>query len=372
MMIYPMFALASDAAVKRVAMLISVMVVSVVAIGWYRILSDVLSEGASVAALPCAIFLGSSCVFLARAIAVERVRPPQHAAGVSGWGHTITYVLLLLFVSATGSLSGALHYGGAKALVAENIDELERRINEFTVESSSYLATPAFTRKQAEVDRLWTLFELELKNPSNCGEGLATRRALDQLRKELPALPIILRDGRYCAEAQIDLLLMKYRSMIDALMEHTEEFRSDRVAEKKDFGGQLKSFARQSEQALAQARLDLLSSAADIDEARGRIKAVAAQMQVYVERAQFLSGSAVRHADELEELRPLHSSWPLLGQLWSRASQTMASIYGLSVLGIDALLILAWIRCLQALRPHAAPVKRESSDARPTFLWVNP
>ena len=167
------------------------------------------------AAFPPLAYLGGLAVaaigvILAKGVASERLRV-EHEENPKFKNTWIAYFMVLFMFSAVGTMNFLFNLIMAGETVEQTISQTVQGLNTLETKSKSALPTPLLDKKRTIVEATFRKFEAEIKNPLNCGMGVASIAHYTTLKRELPNMAAPSGSaGQKCEK--IDELLAGYKS----------------------------------------------------------------------------------------------------------------------------------------------------------------
>ena len=364
---------ASDRAATLVLLFAAPAAFGLLCLGWHRIFIGSVPEAGPWVSWALAVFVALGAIALARAVASERVRQSgikSKAARDRTWW---AYLALLLFVSATGSLSSFIYYGEGTTVIAENINACEECLKRLQATTAAAVETRVYNDLQANVQAVQGAIEIEIRNDRNCGDGPA---ALALIRQMQQYLPLYRRPtGRITSCDDVDRVIEQYRQQRDEQLPLNDAYRTDRVAEKNAVREALPGVLERNRASLNAARSVLAKeSVHGIDAARKIVEEVAKDIDDFGLRVANLSPAARWSCPiNLQDARVLGEFWKNLELVRSRINRPSTLVYIAIAVAIDWMMIMFFARVIRGARDGSRRDPDEpESPTPPTEIWVNP
>jgi hypothetical protein len=363
---------ASDRAAALVLIFAVPAAFALLCLGWHRIFLGSIPEGGQFIAWALAAFIALGAIAAARAVASERVRL-RDIKSKSARDHTwLAYLALLLFVSATGSLSSFIYYGEGTTVLTENIESCEECLK--SLESTAALAvrTNAFNDLRDNVHRIQSALELEIRNERNCGDGPAALGLIGQMQRYLPSYR--RPSGRIANCEDVDRVIDQYRQQRDEQLPLSTAYRTDRVAEKNAVRDALPRVMERNRAALDSAAMLLATqSVHGLARARKILEEVVKDIGNFGLRINSLSPQAPWTCKvNLQDARGLGSFWQIFEIVRNRIHRLSTLVYIAVAFAIDYMMIMFFARVIRGATEGTRDEPDEpDAPTPPTRLWAD-
>lgn len=177
------------------ATLVFTVLVLFVGFGWYLLLKQPLGTGLAVAA---GLAFSVGALALARLIGEGRARHLQRHAPSYRWWYGWPVYLLLLLISAFGTVNAFFVMFEGSAVVRQDMAEVRRAYDGLSVSAHRDLVLASHQSKAVTLDSLLTNLHGEIVNPNGgnfCGVGSAAEAILADIRAVVPTMPRIRGTG---------------------------------------------------------------------------------------------------------------------------------------------------------------------------------
>lgn len=327
--------------------------------GWMLIFSFSAWFPPNIAWLPAGIIsaLGIALVHL---IGKEQTRAAA-VSTIAGKIQIVASMALLLVVCGVGMLNSLLYLNEGREILIEASDQVKDSLGKLQVEAFKVLATPRYDRKELRVLGLLGSLESEMHNSLNCGEGVASRKIIDQISIELPTFFALSGNVHDCKG--VDVRISEYWELGRGKLDEYRKSSGELVDQKRALGRLIDKRAteesRNLDAALLKSKVGMYGTTISAIES-----AASTYQELHLSVLKIGLNLTLKPKLNIERIRQFGSLSQLPQLVWDRVDRPSTLLYVLFSIGFDFLLIATYSHLLVVKRNIAhAKIEAERAEA---------
>jgi len=176
--------------------------------------SEILTGAATLLRYAAGVAIALAGIVLGKAVAAERIR--ISAESKPNFNNTWkAYFVVLLIISALGTMNTMFMQSQQSGVLGDAISNTRNRLQQLRFKIDESLTTPDYDRTREDVENRFRAFEIELRNPANCGFGAQALVRFRDLQLLLPKLKALAVGSSACQN--IGVIIEAYKGTVDKL-----------------------------------------------------------------------------------------------------------------------------------------------------------